>query len=123
LRTVSASEVPSAFGVWARFLCGTGGPVALKKAESTVRDLLQNRTTMDAGSESGDAGAVEGSARYCRADGYRSGAYRRGRRRRDDLFRGPCAAGLADMAGGLGCDGEAPATEHDEDGDGCAPRG
>jgi hypothetical protein len=68
---------------------------------------------MDAGSESGDAGAVEGSARCCRPDGYRAGVYRRGRRRRDDLFRGRCAAGFE----------ESPATEDDEDGDGCTRRG
>ncbi|OBB60063.1 hypothetical protein A5757_10335 [Mycobacterium sp. 852013-51886_SCH5428379] len=76
---------------------------------------------MDVGSGGGDAGAVEGSARYCRADGFRGGAYRRGRRCRDGPFHGRCPAEAGDvLAGG---DPDPLSTEHDEDGDDCSRHG
>jgi hypothetical protein len=77
---------------------------------------------MDAGSDGGDAGAVEGSARYCRADGFRAGAYRRGRRCREDLswdlLHGRCAAWLDDPSAP-----DSLSTERDEDGDDCSRHG
>ena len=72
---------------------------------------------MDVSSDGGGAGAVEGSARFCQAVGFRAGMYRRGRQQPDDLFHGRCAA-RADES----IDGDWPLTEHDDDGDGCARR-
>jgi len=90
--------------------------VAPKKlAHSGVLTVPQNRTIMDEGRGSGDAGGSGDSARVCRSGGLRGSRYRFGGRR-DDVFLGRCAAWVDDLT-------DDSAVEPDEDGDDCARRG
>lgn len=75
--------------------------------------VSQNRTIMNEGRGSGDAGGPGDSARVCRSGGLRYGGYRHGPR--EDLLRGRCAR-LGDMV-------DDDAAGHDEDGDDCARQG
>ncbi|WP_422742071.1 hypothetical protein ACN27E_13555 [Mycobacterium sp. WMMD1722] len=75
--------------------------------------MTQNRTIMDDGRGSGDAGGPGGAARVCRSGGLRGGGYRQGPR--EDLLRGRCAR-LGDLV-------DDDTADRDEDGDDCARQG